>query len=147
MAIKTAFLKPSLPFHELLARLPRGTLAVRPELACLKRFLDYSHSQAIKAFRRGGNTAGRFEVEWLCRLACTPSHSKAIAFCRPRGAVVALLSPRKVGAARFGSVGTFACGEKALQSLAGEYGYGRAALEKYALGDLLAESQTVEFLP
>ncbi len=149
MAIYRAFVKPRLSFAELLPALPPRTLAVRPDVACLKRFLDYTYSEAFKSFQAGRQSARKFEVEWLCRLACTQNQSKAIGFCRPRGELAALVSPEEIGGKIIGGVGVeaeFAPSPSGMRSLAGEYGFGSEALEKYSLEDLLVEKCAVEFL-
>ncbi|MFH1200015.1 MAG: hypothetical protein V1708_03025 [Candidatus Micrarchaeota archaeon] len=146
MAIKTAFIRPVAGFQALLSSLPPKSVAVRPQLACLGKFVDYTCSQTYKAFREGGKAAGKFEVVWLCRLSCTKRVSGAIGFCRPRGEIVALLSPGKIDAAKLGLPAKFSCSKAVFDALALEYGFGPAALGKYALEDLLVEKCAVEFI-
>lgn len=144
MAINVVFLE-TMPLSQLLPLLPPRALAIRPDIACLKKFLHYTYSEAYKSLRLGRPAARKFEVEWLCRLACARNHSKAIAFCRPRGKIVAVVSPGKIPK-NLGAYASFSFSPESLSSLAEEYGFGEGALLKYSLEDLLIEKSAVEFL-
>ncbi|MBU1197240.1 hypothetical protein KJ765_01880 [Candidatus Micrarchaeota archaeon] len=142
------FIETLLSPEALAKQLPEKTIALKPELAGFPRFLAYTYSQTYKAFLSGSASATKFEVEWMCRIACTPQHAKAIRFCAATrmAALVSLVRIPKTLRTRFGKSISFALSVSAKQALGAQYGYSPEVLKHYALEDLLIEKTTVEFL-
>lgn len=139
------FLKTSLSVDEVLEKLKpfKGrAIVVRPELAALRKALDYSYFLAYKSFSEDTASARKFEFEWLSKLACTRNIESALKLCLPRGREIAVASDLAIDQSilvRLGKAFKPRIGEKKASKLAGEYGIAGEALRNYALEDLVVE--------
>ena len=75
----------------LLSRRKSAALALKPELAFVKKFIIFTHAASYKAFLSGTARAEKFCMEWLARTACTPNLSRAREICAP-GKTVGIVS-------------------------------------------------------
>jgi tRNA threonylcarbamoyladenosine modification (KEOPS) complex Cgi121 subunit len=143
------FLKTSLDVKEVLEKLARfkgHAIVLRPEIAALKKALDYSYFLAYKSFSEGRASARKFELEWISKLAATSNITSALKLCLPRGKEIAVASDLPLDKRTLAAVGKPfkpALGKAKLGGLAREYGLTHAALKNYALEDLVVEKIAV----
>ncbi|HII38540.1 TPA: hypothetical protein HA318_00870 [Candidatus Micrarchaeota archaeon] len=121
----------------------------RTELGFFPRFLKYSLFSTYKSFQNDEPTAARtLGLAWLCKIACTKNIDRTLELTKPNGGKAAITSEDELPPESIALTGTVyeptaterKAAEKTLQKL---FEITDAALEEYALEDLLIEKAAV----
>lgn len=142
------FLKPALRPADVARELPQKALAVDPALASLPKFLSYTLSQTFKAFLSGQATARKFEVEWLCRLACTPQIEQGLQMTafKDRAGIASVEPIPKTRLEKWGTPLAYRFTPAEKKRLARLYHLPDSVVRRYGLEELLIEKSAVAFL-
>ena len=141
------FIESRLPSAEVISLLSKRkgpALALKPEIACVKEFIIFTHAASYKAFLCGTNRARDFGVEWLARLACTTNLKAARKRCQPNGSVAGIVSEHVISSGLLLRLGRPLAFERPPDfELRRMFSLPDVA---YSVEDLLCEKSAVEFM-
>jgi tRNA threonylcarbamoyladenosine modification (KEOPS) complex Cgi121 subunit len=124
-------------------------IAIRPEIGVLEEFISSCFERAKEDFTYKRNVAEKFQIQWLCRIACTRNIKKAIGFCEKKTNAITIISENEISFDILKSIGEeykFELNQNAKEKLLKEYSIPKISLAKYEFQALLEEKSLISYL-